>query len=96
MNEFIKAINAKLPEGITYGSLSNNEKATIKGMYLVCNRTQDFEYPKVSGFPTPNEKAQGRIVKGAMIDIKDFIVDIACEYILSLSKEKKNDVSSNK
>ena len=95
MTEFIKLINSKLPNGITYGSLSNNEKATIKGMFLVCNRTQDFEYPIANGFPTINDRTRGRIVREAMIDIKDFIVDIACEYILSL-KEKKNDVSSNK
>ena len=95
MKNFVNAINSKLPEGLSYGDLSNNEKATIKGMYMVCSHTEEFKYPKIGGFPTATQKAQSRIVTEAMVEIKDFIVDIACEYIISV-KKGKDEVSDNR
>ena len=87
MNEFIKAINSKLPEGLTYGKLNNTDKSVIKGMFKVYDMAKDFTYPKVEGFPTANDKAQMRIAKSAMDAFRASIVEEAINYIMSLQDE---------
>ena len=87
MNDFIKIINAKLPDGITYGKLNNTDKAIIKGMFKVYDKTIEFVYPVVEGFPTPTLKAQTKVVISAMETFRSEIGDCACEYILSVSEK---------
>lgn len=90
MNEFVALINSKLPKGLVYGKLNNTDKSVIKGMFKAYDMAKEFNYPKVEGFPTANEKAQMRIAKSAMEAFRVSIVEEAINYIMSL-QEENND-----
>lgn len=92
MNEFIKLIESKLPEGMTYGKLNPHEKGVVKGMYIIySDAISSFEYPVIEGFPTPNDKALKRTAEKVMESFKEKVVITACDYILSTRKDDKNE-----
>ena len=92
MNEFIKLLESKLPEGLTYSKLNPNEKSVIKGMYIIySDAISSFEYPVITGFPTPNDKALKRMSRNVMESFKEKIIITACDYILSTRKDDKDE-----
>ena len=91
-NEFIKLLESKLPEGLTYSKLNPNEKGVIKGMYTIySDAISSFEYRVITGFPTPNDKALKRMSRNVMESFKEKIIITACDYILSTRKDDKDE-----
>jgi len=82
MKEFISRLD-------NYNTLKGSDKEVVKGIFKVYENVDGFVYPKVDGFPSIDDKHKAKVVAGAMADLKDYIVEIANEYINSKIEVKE-------
>lgn len=83
MKDFIKQLDS-------YSSLKNAEKELVKGIFKAYESVDKFVYPKVDGFPTIDDKHKRRIVDESKVALKEYLVNVANDYIKSLKKEDED------